>query len=231
MENSKILKDSLINKMTKANKVDSSIHESGQLKKEIEILVPFIKEPWKDFTLTEIKTATKNKSHHYVYEALEKFSKTILKKEKRGNTNIYKINENAKELDHFILAEAVLKQKNRHIPYKVVRQIENKIKTSFYTLLITGSYAKNKQTKASDLDIAIIIPKGSKKAFEIALKEGELTIPEVHGFVFTEEEFYRMLINKEFNYGKECAKNHIIVHGMSSYYKILLRGLQNGFKG
>ena len=37
--------------------------------------------------------------------------------------------------------------------------------------------------------------------------------------------------DQEFNYGKECAKNHIIVNGISSYYKILLRGLQSGFKG
>lgn len=217
--------------MTIKNKVDSSIHKSGHLKKEVELLIPFLKEPWKDFTLTEIKTTTKNKSHHYVYEALEKFSKTILKKEKKGNTNIYKIDENAKDLDHFILAETVLKQKNKQIPYKVMQQIEQKIKTSFYTLLITGSYANNKQTKNSDLDIAIIIPEINKKPFEIALKEGDLTIPEVHGFVFTEEEFYQMLINKEFNYGKECVKNHIIVHGICSYYKILLRSLQNGFKG
>lgn len=215
----------------KSKKMDKTIQKNGQIKKEVELLMPFIKEPWKDFTLTEIKTLTKNKSHHYVYEALEKFSKTILKKEKRGNTNIYKINENTTELDHFILAETILKQKNKQISNKVIRQIENKIKTSFYTLLITGSYAKNKQTKGSDIDIAIIIPDTDKKPFEIALKEGELIIPEVHGFVFTEEEFYLMLINKEFNFGKECAKNHIIIHGISSYYKILLRGLQNGFKG
>ena len=58
-----------------------------------------------------------------------------------------------------------------------------------------------------------------------------MTIPEVHGFVFTEEEFYLMLTNKEFNYGKEFAKNHIIIYGINAYYRILLRGLQNGFKG
>ena len=218
-------------KTTKTNKLDRTIHNNGQLKKEIALLIPFIKQPWKDFTLTEIKTITKNKSHHYVYEALEKFSKIILKKEKRGNTNIYKINENTKELDYFTLAEISLKEKNNQIPYKVIQQIQDKIKDSFYTLLVTGSYAKNKQTKSSDLYIAIITPNINKKPFEIALKEGELTIPEVHGFVFTEEEFYQMLINNEFNYGKECSKNHIIIQGTSAYYKILLRGLQNGFKG
>ncbi len=99
--------------MKKVNKLDNSIHKSGYLKKEIDLLIPFIKEPWKDFALTEIKTATKNKSHHYVYEALENFSKTILKKEKRGNTNIYKINENTKDLDYFILAETALKKKKQ----------------------------------------------------------------------------------------------------------------------
>ena len=211
--------------------MDRTIQNTGQLKKEIALLIPFIKEPWKDFTLSEIKTITKNKSHHYVYEALEKFSKSILKKEMRGNTNIYKINENTKDLDNFTLAEISLKERNTQIPIKVIQQIQDKIKDSFYTLLVTGSYAKNKQTKSSDLDIAIIISNQmNKKPYEIALKEGELTIPEVHGFVFTEDEFYEMLINKEFNYGKECAKNHIIIHGITAYYKILLRSLQNGFK-
>ena len=219
-------------KTTKTNKMDRTIQNSGQLKKEISLLIPFIKEPWKNFTLSEIKTLTKNKSHHYVYEALEKFSKSILKKEMRGNTNIYKINENTKDMDYFTLAEISLKERNAQIPIKVIQQIQDKIKDSFYTLLVTGSYAKNKQIKSSDLDIAIIIPtQTDKKPYEIALKEGELTIPEVHGFVFTEDEFYEMLINKEFNYGKECAKNHIIIHGINAYYKILLRGLQNGFKG
>ena len=219
-------------KTTKTNKMDRTIQNSGQLKKEISLLIPFIKEPWKNFTLSEIKTLTKNKSHHYVYEALEKFSKSILKKEMRGNTNIYKINENTKDMDYFTLAEISLKERNAQIPIKVIQQIQDKIKDSFYTLLVTGSYAKNKQIKSSDLDIAIIIPtQTDKKPYEIALKEGELTIPEVHGFVFTEEEFYEMLINKEFNYGKECAKNHILIHGINAYYKILLRGLQNGFKG
>ncbi|HLC98174.1 MAG TPA: nucleotidyltransferase domain-containing protein [Candidatus Nanoarchaeia archaeon] len=210
--------------------MDKTIHNNGQLKKEIALLIPFIKEPWKGFTLTEIKLRTKKKSHHYVYEALEKFSKTILKKEKKGNTNIYHINENATELDYFLLAEIALKD-TVTLPIKIIQQIQNKIKWSFYTLLVTGSYAKNKQTKESDLDLAIIIPTLNKKPYEVALKEGELTIPEVHGFVFTEEEFYQMLINKEFNYGKECVKNHIIIYGFSAYYKILLRGLQHGFKG
>jgi predicted nucleotidyltransferase len=202
------------------------------MKKEINILLPFIKEPWKDFTLSEIKQFTKNRSHHYVYEALEKFSRIILKKQKKGNTNIYKLDINTKNLDYLLFAEILLKQINKQIPIKLLQEFQDKIKDSFYILLVTGSYAKNKQTKNSDLDLAIIIPnKKNKKEFEIALKQGDLTFPELHGFVFTEQEFYQMLINKEFNYGKECAKNHVLIRGTEFYYKILLKALQNGFKG
>ena len=217
----------------KSRKMDKTIQKSGQLKKEISLLVPFIKEPWKDFTLSEIKNFTKNKSHHYVFEALDKFAqKTIIKKEMRGNTNIYKLNERTQILDYFIMAELSIKEKSTHLPIKVIQQIQEKIKAAHYTLIITGSYAQNKQKVNSDLDIALIISnEKSKKSFEIALKEGEFTIPEVHGFVFTEEEFYQMLVNNEFNFGKECTKNHILIYGLEPYYKILLRGLQNGFKG
>ena len=220
-------------KPTKSNKVDRTIQKSGQLKKEIALLVPFIKQPWKDFTLSEIKILTKNRSHHYVFEALDKFAqKTIIKKEMRGNTNIYRLNEGTQILDYFIMAELSTKEKSTHLPIRAIQQIQEKIKEAHYTLIVTGSYAQNKQKTNSDLDIAIIIPnEKSKKPYEIALKEGELAIPETHGFVFTEEEFYQMLINNEFNFGKECAKSHILIYGLEPYYKILLRGLQNGFKG
>jgi len=217
----------------KSKKVDRTIQKSGQLKNTIALLIPFIKEPWKEFTLSEIKTLTKNKSHHYVYEALEKYSKLdVLCTEKRGNTNSYKLNEKTDVLDYFVMTELSVKENSTHLPIQAINQIQKKIKDALYILIVTGSYAEKKQKTGSDLDIAIIIPnEKNKKSFEIALKEGELTIPEVHGFVFTEEEFYQMLINKEFNYGKECAKKHIIIHGIEPYYQILLRGLQSGFKG
>ncbi|MFH0874471.1 MAG: nucleotidyltransferase domain-containing protein [archaeon] len=214
-------------------KVDITIQKSGQMKKEIGLLLPFIKEPWKSFTLSEIKEIAKNKSHHYVYDALVKFSKKkVIYSEKKGNTNLYTLNEKASFLDYYIMAELLVKEKSIQIPIDVINQILDKIKDAYFTLIVTGSYANNNQKKDSDLDVAIIIPNDkNKKPFQIALKEGELTIPEVHGFVFTEEEFYQMLVNKEYNYGKEFAKNHVIIYGADSYYKILLRGLQNGFKG
>jgi hypothetical protein len=172
-----------------SNKMDKIIHKSGQMKKEIDMLIPFVKEPWRDFTLSEIKEITKNKSHHYVYEALEKFSRSeVLNKEMRGNTNIYKLNGNLSDFSSLELAEIRIKEKNSQVPICLIKAITDKIKESFFTFIITGSYAGNKQTKSSDIDVAIIIPNASeKKQYEIALKEGELLIPEVHGFIFTED--------------------------------------------
>ncbi len=217
----------------KSTKMDRINHKNGLLKQEILLLFPFVKEPWREFTLTETKTITKNKSHHYVFEALKRFTKLNLITEKRkGNTNVYTINPENQNLHYLVITEYILKEKRTDVPYKNIQQITSKIKNPFYTLIIGGSYAEGKQKPTSDMDVAIIIPDSeNKKPYQIALKEGELMIPEIHGYVFTREEFFQMLINKEFNYGKELARKHILYYGAEQYYKILFEAMKNGFKG
>ena len=213
--------------------MDKTIQNNGLSNKELLFLIPFIKEPWKEFTLTEIKLITRNKSHHYVFEALKKFTNLgIITEKKKGNTNIYAISPENQNLHYLIAAEYIQKEKRVDFLCKNIKQITIKIKSPFYTLIIGGSYAEGKQKPISDLDIAIIIPDSeSKKLYQIALKEGELMIPEVHCYVFTREEFYQMLINEEFNYGKELARKHLIYYGAEQYYKILFEAMKNGFKG
>ena len=213
--------------------MDRIIQKCGLLKRELLILKPFIKEPWREFTTTEIKTLTKNKSHHYVFEALKKFTKlNLIIEKKKGNTNIYLINPENQDLHYLTLTEYIIKEQRTDIPYKNIQQITKQIKNQFYVLLIGGSYAEGKQKPTSDLDIAIIIPNSeNKRPYQTALKDGELTIPEIHGYIFTKEEFYQMLVNDEFNYGKELARKHIIYYGAEQYYKILFEGMKNGFKG
>lgn len=208
-------------------KMDRTIQNRGLLI----LLKPFIKEPWKEFTLTEIKTITKKTSHHYVFEALKLFTKlNIITEKKKGNTNIYALNPENQDLHHLATAESFIKEQRNDIPYKNLKQI--KIKNPFYTLIIGGSYAEGRQKPTSDLDIAVIIPNSeNKKSYQTALKEGELMIPEIHGYIFTVEEFYQMLINPEFNYGKEIARKHIIYYGSEQYYKILFEAMKHGFKG
>jgi len=46
-----------------------------------------------------------------------------------------------------------------------------------------------------------------------------------------EKEFYEMLINKEENYGKEIARNNLIITGGKEYYAILQEAIEHGFRG
>lgn len=213
--------------------MDKTIHKNGLYKQELLLLRPFIKEPWKEFTLTEIKTITKNRSHHYVFEALKKFTRLgMITENKKGNTNVYAIKPENQDLYYLSFIESVLKEKRNDIPYRNILQITAKIKNPFYILIIGGSYAEARQKPASDLDIVFIIPnKDDKKIYKIALKEGELMIPEIHGYIFTVDEFSQMLLNGEFNLGKELARKHIIYYGAEQYYKILFEAMKNGFKG
>ena len=61
--------------------------------------------------------------------------------------------------------------------------------------------------------------------------ESELMIPEFHPYVFTRAQFYEMLINKEENYGKEIARNNLIITGGKEYYTILQEVISHGFNG
>ncbi|MFH1511267.1 MAG: nucleotidyltransferase domain-containing protein [Candidatus Woesearchaeota archaeon] len=214
--------------------MDRIIQVNGLTRTELLLLRPFVRQPWKEFTVSDMKHITGNRSHHYVFEALKKFTALrIIEEQKRGNTNIYRVNyDNNPNLDFLVMAEYSIRDERRDIPFNILAKITNRLRNPFYVLMIGGSYVEKKQKVESDLDMAIIIPNSEqKKKYEIALKEGELTIPEIHGLVFTQEEFYQMLINKEFNYGKELARKHILVSGAEHYFKILFEAMRYGFKG
>jgi predicted nucleotidyltransferase len=224
--------------------MDRTIHKSGLarlaglarglVKNELLLLRPFVKEPWREFTITEIKRITENRSHHYVFDALKKFASLgILEEKRKGNTNTYFINyENGSNIIYLAFLESLAAKERSDLPVKNIARIMEKIKSPFFSLIVGGSYAEGKQKPASDVDVAIIIPDGEPKTeYEIALKEGELMIPETHGFVFTREEFYLMLTNGGFNYGKELARKHVIIYGAEPYYRILFEAMRHGFKG
>ena len=62
------------------------------LKKQFEILLQFVKEPWKKFTFKDVKKFTRKKSESYIYDSLKEFvKKDILIEEKAGNVILYSI--------------------------------------------------------------------------------------------------------------------------------------------
>lgn len=204
------------------------------LTQEHTVLEPFLKEPWRGLTFKEIKNISHNKSDNYVHTVLKRFVKTGLLKEKKiGNSIVYSINDTISALNTIGFVVEHKANNVKYIPHANIQKLVNKIKTPFYVLIITGSYAKNTQKETSDLDIAIICDtKQDPNAVLSQIRlESELMVPEVHPYIFTQEQFYQMLTSKEENYGKEIARNNLIITGGKEYHSILLEAIKHGFNG
>ncbi|MCD6557604.1 MAG: nucleotidyltransferase domain-containing protein [Candidatus Aenigmarchaeota archaeon] len=202
--------------------------------KEWTILEVFSRKPWEGLTFGQVKERSKNKSDNYVFSTLKKYVRLgVLKEKKYGNVIVYSLAHNEISVRIMSFVSEYKTQKMEYLPHKNIEKLMRGIPTSFFTFIITGSYAEKKQTKKSDLDVVLICDNGSNiKKILLSLKdEGELMIPRAHPYVFTEGQFFQMLVNSEENYGKEIARKHLIVSGAESFYRILFRAIDNGFKG
>ena len=202
------------------------------LTKEHTILEPFAKEAWKKFTFKEIKQLSNNNSDNYVHTVLKRFvASEILQEQKIGNNLVYSLAKNISSLNTIGFVAEYKTNTAKHLPHKNIQKLINKLKTAFCVFIVSGSYAKAKQKETSDLDIVLICDnKQDPNAILSQIKlESELMIPEVHPYVFTQEQFYQMLTTKEENYGKEIARNNLIITGGKSYFSILMEAIEHGF--
>ncbi|MBU2638739.1 MAG: nucleotidyltransferase domain-containing protein [Nanoarchaeota archaeon] len=202
--------------------------------KEHTILEPFTRNPWEKLVFKQVMDMSGNKSYNYVHSRLKKFvKKGILLEEKAGNVILYSISRSVVALN--TLGQVAEHKANtaKHLPHRNIQKIIDKLKTAYYTFLITGSYSKDKQTPKSDVDIIIICDDNQKPMSVMAeiKMECELSMPRFHPYVFRESEFFKMLINKEENYGKEAARHNLIITGAKQYYDLLLKAVNNGFRG
>ncbi len=205
------------------------------LKKEYELLIPFIREPWNRFTFREIKILCRKTSESYVYNSLKKYVREgILSEEKAGNVTLYflSISEIKAQICAGFISEHI-GWSARHLPFDVIKKVIGKIPSPYFTFAITGSYAKNKQKESSDIDI-VIITDDSQDTKHIRAQINyacELSIPPGHPYVFKKSEFLEMILNNEPNYGKEIAKNNLLLYGGSGYFKIMNEAIKNGLDG
>ena len=203
------------------------------LTKESDILYCFAKKPWKKYTFTELKTAAGKTSRSYVERTVKKFiSAKIINKETIGRLPVY--SPNLASAKARIFAGFVLEYygwNRKRIPYNDLQKVADKIPYRDYVFLITGSYVRGNQTGKSDIDAVVLIEDSCKpKAVYAELSQAcELNIPRIHLYVFTHSEFKEMLLNKEANYGKEIAKNCLILTEGQIYIKLLQEAVENGF--
>ena len=203
------------------------------LNKESDILYLFAKDPWKQYTFSEIKNLTKKKSKSYIDRVVNKFvNKEILQQTTVGKLRVYSLNINSTKARNF--AGFVLEYygwNKKHIPYMDLQKIMRMIPYRGFVFVVTGSYAKGTQTEKSDIDVVILIEDSSKsrRVYAELSQYCELNIPPIHLYVFKYNEFIEMLCNKEANYGKEIAKNRLILTGGEIYIKLMEEAIENGF--
>ena len=205
----------------------------GILKKQYIIDSAFIKEPWKKLTYSDIQKITKKRSRGYIYDALKRLiDERIILADKIGKSILYSLNLSSISAQSYMgFLHEYISWNQKHIPLQIIEKIRNKIPTKFFILLLTGSYAKKNQTKTSDLDIVIISDEDPKKIMAQISYESETSIPKIHPYVFTKDQFLKMLSDDGENYGKETARNSFIFYGGSQYYAVLNEAIKHGFRG
>jgi len=200
---------------------------------QLKIFEPLTKNILKEYSIKEIKESSREKSNNAMALALKRFKEeNIVTERKVGKSLLYTLNID-NDLAFYYLA--ILNNKKILNPVKrAVKRIKEDVekKTSFYSLVIFGSYATGKQTKESDLDIAVFIENENKrKEIESALKSSELKTPlNIHGHVISKDEFLEMLKTDEENLGKQIARKHLSIYNSSIFYSLLKKGIKNGFR-
>lgn len=195
------------------------------INKEIIIIKYLIENKEKELNINLI---SKNLSIDYknLYLSIKKIEKKeIIKIENFGKSKRIKLNL---EINPEIFEAENLRKnellKNKNL-FVMLNEIKNNLYSNFFILLLYGSYAKNKQTKKSDIDLIFIVPNKNEENLDIEIKKIIKSIPlPIHYLVFSENQFLEMLNNNELNVGKEAFNNNIILHGIENYYNLLKNG-------
>ena len=200
-------------------------------KQQFSIFGVFKRDLFASLTFKQIKEESKQKSNNIVQIALKEFKKQdLLKTEVTGDVTTYFLNLNNNLTLSYLNLINNLEIEKRKFPKEIPSEVQKKIskQTDFFILIIFGSYAKNKATEKSDLDIAVIVESEQTKKEIIPLLETvkRREIKPIDYHVFTRNEFLEMLKAEYENVGKQIYKNNLIYYGFIEYCN-LIRGRKN----
>jgi len=202
-------------------------------KKQIKIFNLFAREPFKEHTFKELRELSKEKSTSLIQIAIKAFLKEeLIKAREIGTSKLYKINhENNRVYPYFEIFITENLPKSVKYTLEIIQEIIEK-HTSFYSIVIFGSYSTGGQKKNSDLDVAVFIEKEEqRKIVEDSIKSSQLkSFLKIDRHVITKDEFLEMLKIDSENLGKQIARKHLIIHNPSIFYSLLKDGIKNGFR-
>lgn len=201
-------------------------------KEELKIVNLFRKNIFSEFTLKEIMKKLNKGSYNWAHKAVNKLSKLMLISKKKGNTIVVKLNLNSPSAITYLAYLDREEAYNKKVPL-VNEIIESCSKaTPYFTLLVAGSYAVGNERKSSDVDLVIITEdEGKKKEIKPYVKEvTKLSGIEFDLHILTKEEFYRMIIDDNENFGKEVFRKNLLFYGIEAYYQIIKEAIKNGLQ-
>ncbi len=202
-------------------------------KKQLKILGIFQRKIDRKINWKELKELSSEKSSSVIQRAVKAFlEEELIYEEKIGTSKRYNLNlNNPKIFSYFEIYNL------EKLPKKVIdilKEIEERISkyTSFYSIVIFGSYSSGEQKKDSDLDLAIFIENERKrKDVENVLKSMEIrSLIKIDGHVINEKEFLEMLKVDYENLGKEIFRKHSSVYNSQIFYSLIKKGIENGAK-
>lgn len=157
---------------------------------------------------------------HQQTKLLEK--ENLIKTEKAGKALLCSLTNKFNEK---IFRAEYERTQNLNKDFQIIRKRFAEAKQN-YILLLFGSYAKNTQTKHSDIDL-LAITENEKEIIEI--KE---QIPKnIHLTTTNYKTFLQMIKSKEINVGNQAINNNLILIGIEDYYRLLKNANQQENQG
>lgn len=198
-------------------------------KKQLKIFEVFARNPFKKFAVNAIKKLSKEKSNNAITIAMKQFlNEKIVSREEIGRNHLYHLNLNSEEVYGYIsILSSNLPDNIKKIINQLAKEIEKHI--CFYSIVIFGSYALMKQTKDSDIDIAIFIADKNKiKHLQAAVNSIKLkSTLKIDAHIITSNEFREMLRADYENLGKEIARKNLPVSNPKIFYSIIQETIKN----
>lgn len=185
-----------------------------------------------ELSITEIMKESRKKTKTWLFNSLKLLVKNnILKSTRKANLDIYRLNLSS-PLSLQMLQYLEAQDNLNFSQLNIISEIIEKIPIKNCAIIVFGSYAVNKQTKDSDLDICILIEnKEIEKRIKPYVNEIKLNYPvKIDEHYIRFDDFVKMLLREEENIAKQIFIKHRLFYNADIYYQLLKEAYKNGFR-
>ena len=159
------------------------------------------------------------------YNIIKELEPLFISKKNIGNTSLIKLNLTPNREIYSVEQKRTEEFLVRNPKFKLMIEDIGEINYPFIIVLVFGSFAKEKNSSNSDIDICIISD-NKDKTKQLIEKFNLLSLKlDIH--TFTTKEFNLMIEKKQNNLGNEIVKNNIILYGIENYYNLISKWMKN----